>query len=70
MRTGGELRISNFLLWGAAYSELHFSPALWPDFGPDELYEAVAAYQSRERRFGLTSARVRAESRCIVGTSA
>lgn len=59
VRTGGELRISNFLLWGAAYSELHFSKALWPDFGAEDLYEAVAAYQSRERRFGLTTAQVR-----------
>lgn len=60
IRTGGELRISNFLLWGAAYSELHFSPVLWPDFGPEELFQAIAAYQHRERRFGLTSSQVRA----------
>lgn len=58
IRTGGELRISNFLLWGVAYSELHFSPALWPDFGPEEFYRAIAHYQTRERRFGLTSAQV------------
>jgi undecaprenyl diphosphate synthase len=60
IRTGGELRISNFLLWGAAYSELHFSPVLWPDFDAEDLYRAVAAYQGRERRFGLTSGQVRA----------
>ncbi|MBL8679254.1 MAG: di-trans,poly-cis-decaprenylcistransferase [Myxococcales bacterium] len=59
VRTGGELRISNFLLWGAAYSELHFTPKLWPDFDADDLYRAVAAYQSRERRFGLTGAQVK-----------
>jgi undecaprenyl diphosphate synthase len=59
VRTGGELRISNFLLWGAAYSELHFSDALWPDFGPEHLWEAVNAYQSRERRFGLTGSQAR-----------
>lgn len=60
IRTGGELRISNFLLWGAAYSELHFSPTLWPEFDAEDLYKAVAAYQQRERRFGLTGGQVRA----------
>ncbi|MEI8258580.1 MAG: polyprenyl diphosphate synthase, partial [Deltaproteobacteria bacterium] len=60
IRTGGELRISNFLLWGAAYSELHFTDALWPDFGATDLWQAVAAYQSRERRFGLTGPQTRA----------
>ncbi|MDP3274030.1 MAG: polyprenyl diphosphate synthase [Deltaproteobacteria bacterium] len=59
VRTGGELRISNFLLWGAAYSELHFTQKLWPDFEAEDLYRAVAAYQSRERRFGLTGGQVR-----------
>ena len=58
IRTGGELRISNFLLWQSAYTELHFTPTLWPDFGPECLDEAIAAYQSRERRFGLTSEQV------------
>lgn len=52
IRTGGEMRISNFLLWQAAYSELYFSPVLWPDFGPNELDQAIAAYTARERRFG------------------
>ncbi|MEO0325965.1 MAG: undecaprenyl diphosphate synthase family protein, partial [Myxococcota bacterium] len=45
-------RISNFLLWGAAYAELHFSPRLWPEFDAECFYEAVASYQRRERRFG------------------
>lgn len=55
IRTGGEMRISNFLTWQMAYSELYFSPVLWPDFGADDLARAVAAYQQRERRFGQTS---------------
>jgi undecaprenyl diphosphate synthase len=61
IRTGGEIRISNFLLWGAAYSELHFSESLWPEFGPDDLWKAVAAYQARERRFGLTASQTRTQ---------
>lgn len=52
VRTGGERRISNFLLYGLAYAELFFADVLWPDFGADDLYQAVASYQSRERRFG------------------
>ena len=52
IRTGGEMRISNFLLWQAAYSELYFTPVLWPDFGPDDIDEAIKIYASRERRFG------------------
>ena len=58
IRTGGELRISNFLLWQAAYSELHFSDRLWPDFDDAALDEAIAVYRSRERRFGQTSSQV------------
>ncbi|MBK5206580.1 MAG: di-trans,poly-cis-decaprenylcistransferase [Polaromonas sp.] len=58
IRTGGELRISNFLLWQAAYSELHFSDKLWPDFDEAALDEAIAVYLTRERRFGQTSAQV------------
>jgi undecaprenyl diphosphate synthase len=54
IRTGGEQRISNFLLWQSAYAELHFSDRLWPDFGPSDLADALAVYQRRERRFGLT----------------
>lgn len=53
IRTGGEQRISNFLLWGSAYSELFFSDTLWPDFEAEDLYAAIAAYQRRQRRFGL-----------------
>ncbi len=52
VRTGGDLRISNFLLWQAAYSELYFTDTLWPDFGPDEIDRAVAEFYSRKRRFG------------------
>jgi undecaprenyl diphosphate synthase len=54
IRTSGEQRISNFLLWQIAYSELYFSPILWPDFGKNDFYEAIIEYQRRERRFGLT----------------
>jgi undecaprenyl diphosphate synthase len=53
IRTSGELRISNFLIWQAAYSEYYPTPALWPDFGREELYEAIVAFNQRERRFGL-----------------
>lgn len=53
IRTGGERRISNFLLWGSAYSELFFSDTLWPDFEAEDLYLAIADYQRRQRRFGL-----------------
>ena len=52
IRTGGEVRISNFLIWQIAYSELHFSDCLWPDFGEAELDAALATYASRDRRFG------------------
>ena len=55
IRTGGELRISNFLLWQAAYSELHFSDTLWPEFDEAALDEAIAFFRTRERRFGQTS---------------
>ena len=58
IRTGGELRISNFVLWQAAYSELHFSDKLWPEFDEAALDEAIALYRSRERRFGQTSAQL------------
>jgi undecaprenyl diphosphate synthase len=55
IRTSGELRISNFLLWQIAYTELYITPTLWPDFRKEHLYEALCAYQQRERRFGKTS---------------
>lgn len=58
IRTGGEQRISNFLLWQCAYSELYFSEALWPDFDEAALDQALAAYATRERRFGQTSEQV------------
>jgi undecaprenyl diphosphate synthase len=56
IRTSGECRMSNFLIWQAAFAELYFSPVFWPDFGPDQLAEAVAEYGRRERRFGHVSA--------------
>ena len=52
VRTSGEYRISNYLLWQLAYAELYFTDVLWPDFRREHLYEAVKAYQTRERRFG------------------
>lgn len=55
IRTSGECRISNFLLWQIAYAELYFTDILWPDFSPEELHKALANYQNRERRFGKTS---------------
>ncbi len=55
IRTSGEYRISNFLLWQMAYTELYFTNVLWPDFTKDDLFKAIASYQKRERRFGLTS---------------
>jgi undecaprenyl diphosphate synthase len=55
IRTSGEQRISNFLLWQIAYAELYFTSVLWPDFNQKELYEAIISYQKRERRFGKTS---------------
>ncbi len=58
IRTGGEERISNYLLWQIAYSELYFTPVLWPDFGKIEYARALLDYQQRERRFGMTSEQV------------
>jgi undecaprenyl diphosphate synthase len=55
VRTSGELRISNFLLWQLAYTELYFTELLWPDFGKEEFYKAIIDFQKRERRFGKTS---------------
>lgn len=59
IRTSGEYRISNFLLWQIAYSELYFTDKLWPDFHEQDLYEAIADYQKRERRFGMISEQIR-----------
>jgi undecaprenyl diphosphate synthase len=56
IRTSGEMRISNFLIWQSAYSEWYITPTLWPDFGKDELKKAVESYMTRERRFGKISA--------------
>jgi undecaprenyl diphosphate synthase len=58
IRTSGEYRISNFLLWQIAYSELYFTPTLWPDFSKEEFFKAILDYQRRERRFGLTSEQI------------
>ncbi|MGE5428207.1 MAG: polyprenyl diphosphate synthase, partial [Methylococcaceae bacterium] len=55
IRTSGECRISNFLLWQIAYTELYFTPKLWPDFRKEDLFEAIYDFQNRERRFGKTS---------------
>jgi undecaprenyl diphosphate synthase len=63
IRTGGEKRISNFLLWQSAYAEFHFSRKLWPDFGRRDLLEAIADYQRRRRRFGLTDEQIRQKDR-------
>ena len=62
IRTGGEQRISNFLLWQLAYSELYFTPTLWPDFDTAEFDRAIASYQTRERRFGRTSEQLQGTS--------
>ena len=59
VRTSGEHRISNFLLWQIAYAELYFTDVLWPDFKEDDLYEAIISYQKRERRFGKTSEQIK-----------
>jgi len=58
IRTSGEYRISNFLLWQIAYTELYFTPVLWPDFCKEDFYEAIIDFQHRERRFGLTSEQI------------
>ena len=61
IRTSGEMRISNFLLWQMAYTEMFFTPTLWPDFRKEHLFEAIEAYQHRERRFGKTSEQLNKE---------
>jgi undecaprenyl diphosphate synthase len=58
IRTGGELRISNFLLWQLAYAELYFTDKFWPDFGKEDFYDAIINFQKRERRFGRTSEQI------------
>jgi len=59
IRTSGELRVSNFLLWQIAYAELYFTDVLWPDFNKDEFFKAIINYQQRERRFGMISEQIR-----------
>jgi len=59
IRTSGEHRISNFLLWQIAYAELYFTDVLWPDFKEEDLYQAIVSYQKRERRFGKTSEQIK-----------
>lgn len=58
IRTSGETRLSNFLLWQIAYAELYFTPVFWPDFGKNDLYKAIIDFQKRERRFGKTSEQI------------
>jgi undecaprenyl diphosphate synthase len=59
IRTGGDHRISNFLLWQIAYAELYFTPVLWPDFGEEQFLDAIASFVSRERRFGCTGDQIK-----------
>jgi undecaprenyl diphosphate synthase len=59
IRTSGEQRISNFLLWQLAYTEFFITETLWPDFRKEDLYEAIVSYQNRERRFGKTSEQIK-----------
>jgi undecaprenyl diphosphate synthase len=63
IRTSGEFRVSNFLLWQIAYTELYFTPTLWPDFSKEEFYKAILEYQSRERRFGMTSSQIKKQQK-------
>jgi len=56
IRTSGEFRTSNFMIWQAAYAEYYITPTYWPDFGKEELYQALLDYSQRERRFGLVEA--------------
>lgn len=64
IRTSGEFRISNFLLWQIAYTELFFTPTLWPDFRREHLYEAIISFQKRERRFGKTTEQIKKQYHC------
>lgn len=67
IRTGGELRVSNYLLWQIAYSELYFTNAYWPDFNEDDLHKAIVSYQSRQRRYGKTGAQIENENKEAAG---
>lgn len=64
IRTGGDMRVSNFLLWQIAYAEIYVTPTYWPDFTKDDFRRAIAGFQTRERRFGLTGEQVRQRSEC------
>jgi len=66
IRTSGEYRVSNFLLWQIAYTELYFTPTLWPDFTKEEFFKAIVEYQGRERRFGLTSNQIRKHKKRVL----
>jgi undecaprenyl diphosphate synthase len=63
IRTSGEQRISNFLLWQLAYAEFYFTEKFWPDFNKEELYNAILTYQNRERRFGKTTEQIKGEAK-------
>lgn len=63
IRTGGELRLSNYLLWQCAYTELYFTPVYWPDFSVDDFHRAIASYQGRQRRFGKTEEQAARDNR-------
>ncbi len=63
IRTGGEERISNYLLWQMAYAEMYFTPIFWPDFTKADIYDAIVEFQNRERRFGKTSAQIQEEEK-------
>lgn len=67
IRTGGELRISNYLLWQIAYSELYFTDTYWPDFNEEDLHKAIASYQGRQRRYGKTEAQIEKEKEEAAG---
>lgn len=67
IRTGGELRISNYLLWQIAYSELYFTDTYWPDFDEEDLHKAIASYQGRQRRYGKTEAQIEKEKEEAAG---
>ena len=64
IRTGGEKRISNFLMWQSSYSELYFSDTLWPDFDRKDLEEALSFFSGRERRFGMISSQLKDNDKC------
>ena len=62
IRTSGEYRLSNFLLWQSAYTELYVTETLWPDFREDDFHDALEAYRQRDRRFGLTQEQIEAQA--------